>query len=81
MSQLLLVTWDLRTLLGLKDAEIPNRQTALVARELDPCNIDIAALQEPRLEGQGSLQKKLHFLLDTERAGDKGKSRSSICDG
>ena len=32
-------------------------ETALVARELDRYNIDIAALQETRLEGQGSLQE------------------------
>ena len=47
----------MRTLLDLKDAERSQRQTALVARELDRYNIDIAALQEVRLEGQGSLQE------------------------
>ena len=41
----------------MKDAEKPHRQTALFALELDRYNIDIAALQETRLEGQGSLQE------------------------
>ena len=41
----------------MKDADRPQRQTALVARKLDRYNIDIAALQETRLEGQGSLQE------------------------
>ena len=56
-KKLSLVTWNVRTLLDMKDAERPQRQTALVARELDRYNIDIAALQETRLEGQGSLQE------------------------
>ena len=33
------------------------RQKALVARELDRYNIDIAVLQETRIEVQGSLQE------------------------
>ena len=56
-KKLSLATWNVRTLLDMKDAERPQRQTALVARELDRYNIDIAALQETRLEGQGSLQE------------------------
>ena len=55
MKKLSLATWNVRTLLDLKNAERPQRQTALVARELDRYNI--AALQETRLEGQGSLQE------------------------
>ena len=56
-TKLPLATWNVRTLLDMKDAERPQRQTALVVRELDRYNIDIAALQETRLEGQGSLQE------------------------
>ena len=37
----------------MKDADRPQRQTMLVARELDRYNIDI----ETRIEGQGSLQE------------------------
>ena len=45
----------MRPLLELKDAERQQRQTALLARELGRYNIDIVALQETHLEGQGSL--------------------------
>ena len=55
-KNLSIATWKVRTLLDLKDADRPQRQTALVARELDRYNIDIAALQETRFEGQGTLQ-------------------------
>ena len=51
-KKLSLATWNVRALLDMKDAERPQSQTALVARELDRYNIDIA-----RLEGQGSLQE------------------------
>ena len=44
--------------MDLKDTESPQRQTALVAQELYRYNIDIAALQETRLELQGTLQGK-----------------------
>ena len=56
-KKLSLATWNVSTLLDMKDADRPQRQTALVARELDRYNIDIAALQETHLEGQGSLQE------------------------
>ena len=64
-----LATGNVRTLLDFKVAERSQRQTALVARELDRYNIAIAALQETRLEGQGSLQEQ--FLLEKKRALDK----------
>ena len=57
-KKLSIATWNVRTLLDLKDADRPQRQTALDARELDRYNIDIAALQETHLEGQGTLQEK-----------------------
>ena len=56
-KKLSLATWNVRTLLDLKDGERTQRQTALVARELDRYSIDIVALQETRLEGQGPLQE------------------------
>lgn len=62
-KKLSIATWNVRTLLDLKDADRPQRQTALVARELDRYNIDIAALQETRLEGQGTLQEKNHTFF------------------
>ncbi|CAH1249934.1 Hypp8727 [Branchiostoma lanceolatum] len=39
------------------DTERPLRRTALVSRELDRFNIDIAALSETRLAGEGSLSE------------------------
>ena len=62
-KNLSIATWNVRTLLDLKDADRPQRQTALVARELDRYNIDIAALQKTRLEGQGTLQEKDYTLF------------------
>ena len=62
-KKLSIATWNVRTLLDLKDADRPQRQTALVARELDRYNIDIAALQETRLEGQGTLQENNHTFF------------------
>ena len=34
------------------------RKTAVISRELDRPNVDIAALQETRLAGSGSLKEK-----------------------
>ena len=36
----------------------PERRTALIAKELHRYNLDIAALQETKLEGQGQVQEK-----------------------
>ena len=66
--------------MDLKDAERPQRQTAPVIKELDHYNIDIAALQETRLEGKDSLENKLHFPLDSDRTLDQERSWSKICD-
>ena len=44
-----------------KDAERPQKQTALVARERDRYNIDAAGLLETRLERQSTLQEKPAF--------------------
>ena len=41
----------------LDDANRPERRTALIDRELLLAGIDIAALQETRLEAQGQLQE------------------------
>ena len=60
-KKLSLATWNVGTLLDLKDAERPQRpqrQTALVARKRDCYNIDIAGLHDPRIEGQDALQEK-----------------------
>jgi hypothetical protein len=58
MNKLRFGTWNVRTLLD--DAggmDRPRRRTALVASELGRFNIDIAALSETRLSGEGSLSE------------------------
>ena len=47
----------MRTLLGGKDADRPQRRTALIGWELARCNIYIAALSETRL-AQGDLYER-----------------------
>ena len=52
-------TWNVRTMLDLdntnSDNTRPRRRTALIALELERYGIDIAALSETRLSGEGSL--------------------------
>ncbi len=50
---LTLATWNVRTLLDNENSNRPERRTALVAKELERYNIDIAALSETRLAEQG----------------------------
>ena len=58
MTWLTIGTWNVRTLLDSAKADRPDRTTALVARELARYNIDIAALSETRLAGEGHLTEK-----------------------
>ena len=55
MTPLTIGTWNVRTRLDNPTADRPERRTALVARELSRCNIDIAALSETRLANRGQL--------------------------
>ena len=48
-------TWNVRTLLDTEQNLRPRRRTALVAHELRRYDIDIAALSETRLSGEGNL--------------------------
>jgi len=48
-----IATWNVRTLLDRDAAERPQRRTALIASELKRYKIDIAALSETRLAGEG----------------------------
>jgi exonuclease III len=50
-------TWNVRTLLDKDGSDRPERRTALVAKELKRYGIDIAALSETRLAGQGKLRE------------------------
>ena len=56
--KLTVVTWNVRTMLD--NDTLPERRTALIAKELSRYNIDIAALQETRIEGQGQVQESTH---------------------
>ena len=50
-----IATWNIRTLLDETNSNRPERRTAFVARELKRLDIDIAALSETRLLGEGRL--------------------------
>ena len=53
-----LATWNVRTLNDSPGNVRPERSTALVARELQRYNIDIAALTETRLPDSGTLTER-----------------------
>ena len=55
ITPLILGAWNVRTLQDKDGAERPQRRTALVSSELARYNIDIAALSETRLPGEGEL--------------------------
>lgn len=57
-QNLRVATWNVRTLLDREGTNRPERRTALVARELSRYNIDIAALSETRLAGEGQLEER-----------------------
>ena len=48
-------SWNVRTLLDSAKADRPDRRTALVAKELERYNVDIAALSETRFADKGQL--------------------------
>ena len=54
---MILGSWNVRTLLD-NPTKRPERQTALVALELERYNIDVCCLQETRFPGQGQLCEK-----------------------
>ena len=56
-------SWNVQTLLD--GDNHPERRTALITKELARYSVDIAALQETRLEGQGQTQGEYaHNFLD-----------------
>ena len=53
-----MATWNVRTLLdGRGSGDAPRRRTALLSHELGRYDIDIAALSETRISGEGSLRE------------------------
>lgn len=52
---LIIASWNVRTLLDRKRSNRPERRTALVTRELQRYNVDVAALSETRFLDIGQL--------------------------
>ena len=50
--------WNIRTLLEWDDSDRPQKRTALIADELARYKINIAALSETRLAGEGELTER-----------------------
>ena len=48
----------MRTLMDSTSSDRPERRTAIIARELQRCRIDIAALSETRRAGEGQLKEE-----------------------
>ena len=68
--------WNVRTLLD--SSKRPERQTALVAKELKRYNIDIAALCETRLANHGSLVHNGYiFFWSGRKENEKRKASAS----
>ena len=58
-------SWNVRTMTTGMDPENINdaRKTAIINNELLRLKVDIAALQETRLAGQGSIKEKKNYFL------------------
>ena len=57
----MVVSWNVQTLLDGNNC--PERRTAFIAKELARYSVDIATLQETRLEGQGQLKESTHTFF------------------
>ncbi|XP_026502255.1 craniofacial development protein 2-like, partial [Terrapene carolina triunguis] len=57
LRKLTIGVWNVRTLMDREAVARPERRTALIARELVRYNIDITALSETRLPGEGFLSE------------------------
>ena len=70
-------TWNVRTLLDLSNnnTERPERRTALVAKELARFNIDIAALSETRISGEGKIEETGSGYTFVWKGKDDGERR------
>ena len=70
---LTVATWNVRTMLD-GDSR-PERRTAIIAKELERYNIDIAALQETRIEGKGQIRESkytIYWIGKTQGRRDAG---------
>ena len=57
MRKLNISCWNVRTLIDNSESSSPARRTALICKELDRYNVDIAALSETRLADDGQIQE------------------------
>ena len=57
MRKLNISCWNVRTLIDNPESSSPARRTALICKELDRYNVDIAALSETRLADDGQIQE------------------------
>ena len=57
----MVVSWNIQTLLD--GDNCPERRTALTAKELAMYSVNIATLQETRLEGQGQLNEGMNTFF------------------
>ena len=67
--------WNVRTLMDSSGSDRPERRTALVGRELDRYKVEIAALSETRLAGEGHLKE---VVLATLSSGVDARKKSGV---
>lgn len=67
-AALCVAEWNVRTLMDRAASRRPERQTALVALEMDKYGIDVAALSETRLPGYGSLEDQGYVFFWSGRS-------------
>ena len=73
-----LACWNVRTLVDDNLTQRPERRTALIAHELKRYSLDIVALSETRLRGDGQLNESgfgFSFLLERCSRGSKERIR------
>uniref|UniRef100_A0A8D8VT20 Craniofacial development protein 2 n=1 Tax=Cacopsylla melanoneura TaxID=428564 RepID=A0A8D8VT20_9HEMI len=80
-----IATWNVKTLLdsSRKESSTIPRKTAIVAREMEKLNIDIAALQETHLKGFGRLDERkagyTYFWSGCEESSERNDHGVAIC--
>ena len=74
-----LATWNIRTLLDRNEAQRIERRSAVVAKELEKIGVDVAALQETRLEGSGMIkEKEFSIFWSGVEAGERRQAGVSL---
>ena len=74
-----LATWNVTTLLDRNEAQRMQRRSAVVAKELEKIGVDVAALQETRLEGSGMIkEKEFSIFWSGVEAGERRQAGVSL---